>query len=404
MHKCIKCNNHSNEVKALVRIRDNEFICNQCIDSMKTKIDKSLNAHNNNTTTAITENNNNNSSIPSAKKIVEYLDQYIIGQNDAKQTIAVAVRNHFKRLSLSTEERNNLQKSNILIIGNSGTGKTAIIQRVAECIDSPLLIVDANRYTASGYTGDEVEQMIQNLYILSGKNKEKTEHGIIFIDEIDKKRKEIGQSSQKDLGGEEVQKSLLKIIEGTRVKVDINTFVDTSNILFIAGGAFVGLDKIIQQRISNKSIGFIKSTHEQDLIDSTSNEDLLKFGMIPEFIGRFSVFAHTLDLTEEELLIITKEPKNSVYKQFTKLFAIDGIELVVNDDVIKKIVSEVKRDKVGVRGLSQRFEKLLKEQQYELEDLATTLNINKIEYYLDTNNKISIKQHKKRGKKLEKQQ
>lgn len=393
MHKCIKCNKSSTEVKALVRIRGEELICNHCIDAMKLKIDKSLN------TKKTVEGN----AIPSAKKIVEYLDQYIIGQHDAKQTLAVAVRNHFKRSSMEESERKDIQKSNILIIGNSGTGKTAMVQRVAECVDVPLLIVDANKYTAAGYTGDEVEQMVQALYQLSGKNKDKTEHGIIFIDEIDKKRKDSSHGAQKDLGGEEVQKALLKIIEGTKVKVDAQNYIDTSNILFIAGGAFVGLDKIIQQRVSNKSIGFLKPDVKSDIISSTSNEDLFKFGMIPEFVGRFPVVTHTLDLTEDELMIITKEPKNSVYNQYTKLFAIDGVELVVHDDVIRKIVTEVKKDKVGVRGLNQRFDKLLKEHQYELEDYSS-LNINKIEFYLDAEGGIVIKQHKKRGKKLEKQQ
>ena len=298
-------------------------------------------------------------------------------------------------------KKKDIQKSNTLIIGNSGTGKTEIIKRISEYIDVPMIVVDANRYTAAGYTGDEVESMIKALYIKSGKNKLLTEHGIIFIDEIDKKRKDGSQGSQKDLGGEEVQKALLKIIEGTNIKVEHNVEIDTSNIMFIAGGAFVGLDKIIQHRISNKSIGFFKKSATDSIINETTNEDLFKFGLIPEFVGRFPIITYTNDLTEEELLIIAKTPKNSVYNQYIKLFDMDDVKLEIHDDVIKQIVSVVSKDKIGVRGIQKGFDAILKEHQYNLEDYKE-LNIYKIEIYLNKDGSVSTKQHKRRGKKLEK--
>ena len=339
----------------------------------------------------------NKQKIPSAKEMVEHLNQYIVGQDDAKKTLSIAVRNHFKRISMVSEERKDISKSNVMIIGPSGTGKTELVRRLAEYVDIPMIVVDANSFTSAGYTGDDVESMIVKLYNASGNNKDNTEHGIIFIDEIDKKKKEASQASQKDIGGEEVQKSLLKIIEGRDVKINNAVTIDTSNILFISAGAFVNLDKIVKTRMSDTSVGFLSPTVNANITDQVTNEDLFKFGMIPEFIGRFPITAYTNELTDSELFTIATTPKTSAYKQYKKLFQMDNVELVIEDAVIEDIIKQVKKDKVGVRGIQKHFDNLLKEHQYNLESYHEQ-NIQKITFYMD-DGVVKFKVAKRRGTK-----
>ena len=296
-----------------------------------------------------------------------------------------------------SEERKDISKSNVMIIGPSGTGKTELVRRLAEYVDIPMIVVDANSFTSAGYTGDDVESMIVKLYNASGNNKDNTEHGIIFIDEIDKKKKEASQASQKDIGGEEVQKSLLKIIEGRDVKINNAVTIDTSNILFISAGAFVNLDKIVKTRMSDTSVGFLSPTVNANITDQVTNEDLFKFGMIPEFIGRFPITAYTNELTDSELFTIATTPKTSAYKQYKKLFQMDNVELVIEDAVIEDIIKQVKKDKVGVRGIQKHFDNLLKEHQYNLESYHEQ-NIQKITFYMD-DGVVKFKVAKRRGTK-----
>lgn len=388
---CSRCERTKKDVMALVKVSDECYICSKCISELNTKLGAVVQDK--------TENRNKKkqTKIPSAKEMVEHLNQYIVGQDDAKKTLSIAVRNHFKRISMASDERKDISKSNVMIIGPSGTGKTELVRRLAEYVDIPMIVVDANSFTSAGYTGDDVESMIVKLYNASGNNKDNTEHGIIFIDEIDKKKKEASQASQKDIGGEEVQKSLLKIIEGRDVKINNAVTIDTSNILFISAGAFVNLDKIVKTRMSDTSVGFLSPTVNANIADQVTNEDLFKFGMIPEFIGRFPITAYTNELTDSELFTIATTPKTSAYKQYKKLFQMDNVELVIEDAVIEDIIKQVKKDKVGVRGIQKHFDNLLKEHQYNLESYHEQ-NIQKITFYMD-DGVVKFKVAKRRGTK-----
>lgn len=387
--QCGICNKTKKDVLALVKVGE-EYICSQCVSEINTKI----------TNKTKTKRKVNQNAVPSTTELVEYLDQYIIGQDDAKKTLAVSIRNHFKRIEINNENEDFIQKQNVMIVGKSGTGKTEMVKLISKYIDTPMIVVDANNYTSAGYTGSDVESIIKDLYEASGKNKELTEKGIIFLDEIDKKSKGAIDGGQKDVGGEEVQKSLLKLVEGTDVKVG-NVSINTSNILFICGGAFVGLDKIVQGRVSNKSIGFLGDISVGENIKKVNNEDFFKFGMIPEFIGRFPIVTYTEELTEEQMVSIIKEPKTSIYKQYQKLFSVDSVELELKDEVLYEIVKRVNKDKVGVRGIPKHFDDILKDHQYYLESYKDN-NIAKVIFYMDSDNQIKFKKTKKRGNNIAK--
>lgn len=300
--------------------------------------------------------------IPSIDGIINHLNKKVVGQELAKETIAIAVRNHYKRMTLTGEDKDLIDKSNILLMGNSGTGKTHLIKTLTSYIDVPLMIVDSSTYTTSGYVGNDVEDIIKELYEKSGKDKKKTERGIIFLDEIDKKKKSKDTGGKVEPGGEQAQQAFLKLVEGKEVAVGGKVVIDTSNILFIAGGAFVGLMDIVQRQIKASSFGFkAKETIDMEVAYRNVNTaNLIEYGMIPEFIGRFPVITYTNDLTKQEIIEVIKSTDNSILKQYKKLFSInDELDLDITHPAIEEISEMVIRDKIGVRGVRKVVENIL---------------------------------------------
>jgi ATP-dependent Clp protease ATP-binding subunit ClpX len=316
-------------------------------------------------------------------EIKERLDQYIISQDMAKKRLAVSVYNHYKRIheadTLSDVE---IKKSNLLMIGPTGTGKTLLAETMAKILDVPFAIADATTLTEAGYVGEDVENILLKLYQAAGEDKEMAERGIIYIDEIDKiSRKSENRSITRDVSGEGVQQALLKIIEGVEASVPpmggrkhpYQEFlkIDTKNILFIAGGAFVGLEKIIKSRMKENVIGFNADNQgaqlmKENIFEYAQTDDLIKFGLIPELVGRFPVMGILDDLEEDHLYRILTEPKNAITKQYKALFKFDGIDLDFTDDVLKHVSREAVRKEVGARGLRAIFEDLMLDLMYEM--------------------------------------
>ena len=373
--KCKTCSNTDENTNFFISLDDegNEYICGECVDKMYShylkhvvKPDTSNNKRN---------NKSNDLEIPSSKKLVEYLDQYVIGQNHAKKDIAVAVRNHYKRLSLPEEQQEDVEKSNILLMGESGTGKTKIIQQIAKFINVPIVVVDCTSMSASGYTGDDVDNAIKDIYSQANGNKSLAEKGIVFLDEIDKKKKS-KESRAADVGGEDVQKSLLRILEGKNVRVGKGVEINTKDILFIAGGAFIGLENIIETRLQTNSIGFGRARNQdnvnmKEVYSNVTTDDLIEFGLIPELVGRLPIHTYTESLSKDDIKRVMIETKNSVVKQFETLFAVDGVKLTFNLDAIDYVAEKVLKDKIGVRGLRKVLEKELRHIQYDIEDYKT---------------------------------
>jgi ATP-dependent Clp protease ATP-binding subunit ClpX len=338
-----------------------------------------------------------NNTVPPPKKIKEHLDQYVIGQTEAKKRLSVAVYNHYRRLeNVEDVEQNKedveIQKSNLLLIGPTGTGKTLMAQTLAKFLNVPFVIADATTLTEAGYVGEDVENIILNLYRSAENKIDQTIRGIVFIDEVDKLAKRGSAASvSRDVSGEGVQQALLKIVEGTMASIQMrenkrlssqqNIQIDTSNILFICGGSFEGLDKIIDQRTGKGSIGFSSDDpvkiedHRQKTLADVTPEDLEKFGLIPEFIGRLPVIAVMENLNKEQLVRILKEPKNSLIKQYQKLFKEEKVGLQFTDQALKAIALKATERKAGARGLRTIIESVMLDIMYEMPSETDLLEV-----------------------------
>ena len=375
-NQCSFCGKKRNEVQMLISGQDG-FICENCIEQ----------AH-----SIVVDNSKSNSFLPATnldelkkpKEIKVFLDQYVIGQEQAKKQLSIAVYNHYKRLLYAQKENKEveIEKSNIIMIGETGTGKTLLAKTIARELNVPFCIVDATILTEAGYVGEDVESILSRLLMVADYDVEKAEKGIVFIDEIDKiARKSDNPSITRDVSGEGVQQGLLKLLEGSIVNVPPQggrkhpdqkyIQVNTQNILFIAGGAFDGIKEIIERRLNKQAIGFsaekLQNENDDDYILSQINAiDLRRFGLIPELLGRFPIITYLEALTKETLLRIMKEPKNSIVNQFVELFKMDGTELVFTHGALEKIVEETVEKGLGARGLRGTTEKVLEDYMYKI--------------------------------------
>jgi len=368
LDNCSFCGKHKDSVAKLI-VGVDVSICNECVDLCQDLLKDELS---NKSQTAPDDT-------PDPRAIKEHLDQYVVGQNLAKMVLSVAIANHYKRIA-NVDPNVEIEKANILMLGPTGSGKTLLARTVARYLDVPFVIADATSLTEAGYVGDDVESLITRLYTAAGGDVERTQRGIVFIDEIDKiSRRSESASITRDVSGEGVQQALLKLVEGTRCRITPQggrkhpagetVEINTANILFIAGGAFVGLDNIVKSRVKGTSIGFsaqVVGDSTSATLDKTTPEDLIRFGMIPEFVGRFPSWVALAELSKADLVRILQDVKHSYVSQYQWLFQRDQIELKFSTDSLDLIAERTMANKTGARGLHSELERVLLPHMYNL--------------------------------------
>lgn len=369
---CSFCSKHKDTVTKLI-VGEDVAICNECVDLCQNLLLDQIGPK------PVDHPNLN------PKQIRQHLDKYVIGQDHAKIVLSVAIANHYKRIR-NTDTGCEIEKANILMLGPTGSGKTLLARTVARYLDVPFVIADATSLTEAGYVGDDVESLISRLFAAAGNNVEKTQQGIIFVDEIDKiTRKSEGSSITRDVSGEGVQQALLKLVEGTKCRITATggrkhpsgdmIEIDTTNILFIAGGAFVGLENIVKSRIQGTSIGFnaeISNRNDEKLhLDQTTPDDLVRYGLIPEFVGRFPSWVALKELDKKDLIRILKEVKHNYISQYQWLFKQDNVELAFTPDSLELIAERTIKNKTGARGLHSELERVLLPHMYNLAQYRT---------------------------------